>query len=156
MIELNNPDTPVRPGGAKGPIYPRISKPEGDFFETEDPWTFIESITWPDSQEPEAPVIVYVQFKGQRRWRMMGNCNRCGIGDFSLHRDGSIDFGDYNISLESGKTIGEVNSVRDQDYDTRRDYPCTPEYDRLGRKQAAIMGIPYVCGLRFEELDWIY
>ena len=153
---LNNPDTPVRPGGAEGPVYPRISKPEGDFFETADPWTFIESITWSDAREPEAPDIVYVQFKGKRRWRMWGNCNRCGIGDFNLHEDGSIDFGDYNIELQPGKSVGEVNSVVDLDYDTRLDYPCTPEYDKQARRTAAELGVPYVCGLRFEELEWIY
>ncbi len=160
-MALNNPDIPVRPGGAEGPIYPRISRAEGDFFETEDPWTFIESITWPDSDAPDAPEIIYVQFPrpGQRarRWKKWGDCYSCGIADFDgFKEDGTPDFGNYKIELVPRKQIGEKYSVIDRDYGTRKDYPCTPDYPRMGRNQAAEMGIPYVCGLKFEELSWIY
>lgn len=136
------------------PIYPKITRAEGTFIRTHDPDTFIESIA--QTNDPMAPKIVYVQFKGKRRWRQTGNCNSCGIADFNLHEDGSFDFGVYNITLESGKNIGEVDSVKDVDYATRLDYPCIPEYDTQMRKQAASMGIPYVCGLRFKSLPWIY
>lgn len=136
------------------PIYPEVTRAEGKFIETVDPDTFIESFT--PTADPDAPEIIYVQFKGKRRWKMWGNCNRCGIADFNMEEDFSINFGDYNIKLESGKRVGEINSVVDLDYDTRLDYPCTPDYARLTRMQAADMGIPYVCGLRFQELEWIY
>ena len=136
------------------PIYPEVIRAEGKFKRTDDPDTFIESFTPTD--DPNAPIIIYVQFKTKRRWKMWGNCNRCGIADFNLHEDDSMDFGDYNIIVEPRKRVGQVNSVLDLDYATRLDYPCTPEYDRLARRQAASMRIPYVCGLRFEELEWIY
>lgn len=136
------------------PIYPEVTRAEGTFKRTSDPDTFIESFT--PTADPFAPEIIYVQFKGKRRWKMWGNCNRCGIADFNLHEDGSMDFGDYNIIVESGKLVGEIDSVKDLDYDTRLDYPCTPDYDRLTRKQSAELGLPYVCGLRFEPLKWIY
>lgn len=136
------------------PIYPKITRAEGKFKRTHCPSTLIESIT--PTEDEFAPVIVYVQFKAKRRWKMWGNCNSCGIGDFNLHEDGSIDFGDYNIELQPGKKVGEANSVRDLDYKTRLDYPCTPDYDRLARRQAAELGIPYACGLQFEPLPWIY
>lgn len=136
------------------PIYPEIKRAEGTFIRTHDPDTFIESIT--PTEDEFAPVIVYVQFSTRKRWKQTGNCNRCGIGDFNLHDDGSMDFGNYNITVEPGKIVGEMDSVLDADYDTRLDYVCTPDYDRLARKQAAELGIPYVCGLRFETLKWIY
>jgi len=136
------------------PVYPEITRAEGTFKTTHDPFTFIESFIV--TADPDAPEIIYVQFIHQLRWEMTGNCNRCGIADFNILADGSIDFGVHNIILESGKSIGEVNSVLDLDQATRLDYPCTPQYDRLQRGMAADMGIPYVCGLRFKPLPWIY
>jgi hypothetical protein len=136
------------------PVYPEITRPEGTFKQTHDPDTLIESFIV--TADPLAPDIIYVQFKHQRRWEQTGNCNACGIADFNLSRDGSMDFGTYNITVESGKTVGEVDSVKDVDFATRLDYPCTPDYDGFGRRQATELGIPYVCGLRFKPLPWIY
>ena len=136
------------------PIYPEITRAEGTFKRTTDPDAFIESLT--PTADPMAPEIIYVVFKEQRRWKQTGNCNRCGIADVDGIVDGTVLFGGYNIVLEPGKRVGEVDSVRDLDYATRLDYVCAPNYDRLMRKQAASMGMPYVCGLRFQELVWIY
>lgn len=136
------------------PIYPEDWRAEGTFFITYDPAVLIESLTPTD--DPDAPEMVYVNFSQRRRWKMWGNCNRCGIADFNGRRDGSIDFGDYNIVLEPGKRVGEANSVLDRDYATRLDYPCTPEYPVQTRKMAADIGVDYACGLRFEDLEWIY
>jgi len=138
------------------PVYPEITRAEGTFKTTHDPFTFIESFIV--TADPLAPDIIYVQFIHQLRWEQTGNCNACGIADFNFAADGSgvKDFGTYNLEVESGKTIGEVDSVKDLDFATRLDYPCTPQYDRLQRGMAADMGIPYVCGLRFKSLPWIY
>lgn len=136
------------------PVYPEVRRAEGVFKQTYDYAVLIESMT--ATADPEAPEMVYVNFSQKRRWKQTGNCNRCGIADFNMAADDSIDFGDYDIVLEPGKSIGEVNSVLDRSYAMRLDYPCTPEYPVQTRKMAADMGIPYVCGLRFEELEWIY
>jgi len=136
------------------PIYPTVVRQEGTFILTSDPHVFIESLT--ETNDPDAPIIIYVNFKDNRRWKMWGNCHMCGIGDF----DGTLGKDNLRLpdgfELQPGKRIGEAGSVKDLNYNTRLDSPCTPEYDKASRTNARWLGLPYVCGFRFQELNWIY
>lgn len=135
------------------PVYPPVTINEQTYFRTIEAEVFIESRTGTAPAEE----FIYVNFRDRLRWKQTGDCFRCGIADFEWNNAGVAELGSNrgSIVMEPGKSIGEKLSVKDLDYATRLDIPSTPDYDRLCRKNAVEIGMPYVCGLRFEALAWV-
>ncbi len=133
------------------PIYPEITINDKIYFETVDLYVFIESMTG----EGNAREIIYGNFRNKLRWVQRGDCYSCGLADFDgFYEDGTPKLIEPIVQVE-GKRIGERYSVVDASYLTRKDIPCTPDYDRGARRTAKELGIePYPCGLSFEWLAW--
>ena len=132
------------------PVYPEKVIDGVTYKETSDPNVMIESLVTTD--DPDAPEITYRNMQSGRRWKQTGNCFSCGIADFDTGADGARFMVDP-ITMVDGKQLGEKYSVVDSTYETRKDHVCTPDYDADARANAIFLGVPYVCGLRFEELD---
>jgi hypothetical protein len=127
------------------PVYPIA--PNG-YIETEDPHVFIESM----KGEGESREIVYINPEARLRWKQKGDCYSCGLGDHNWVDDKPVLPEGYE--LVPGKRLGERYSVRDLNYATRKDVPCTPNYPKAARKEAKDLGVEYQCGLTFEWLEY--
>jgi len=139
------------------PIYPEVTIDRKVYFETIEPEVFIESYTEEEPRYTERSglilrEVVYINFRDRLRWRQTGDCYSCGICDWNgFDDDGNPRIVEGYI-LQPGKRVGERFSLKDPIYDTRKDIPCTPDYVIDAQANAALIGVPYQCGLTFEWL----
>lgn len=129
------------------PIYTQKKTIDGiEYIKTYEPNVYIESITG-DIDTPRCEII-YKNFQDEKRWKITGSCNACGLGNLNaVDREGK-----YIIA--EGKKMGEANSTYDTDYDTRLDIPITPDAIPDFQQEARDLGVTYGCGLIGEWLNY--